>query len=531
MVALAASLAGLTACAYFNTLYNAKQKYEEAQKVEARAAATPTELSQPGAPNPQARQYEEVVEKCKKMIANYPDSRHVDDAMVLSARALYALGRYDEAVAALDTLEQKYPKTNLREEAAFLKGKSLHAAEKYDLAAPVLRDFARDHRKNDDRPEALYLLCTSLMELDLNDEAVVTLQTLEKDHGRSDYRFQAQVEMADILARKELYKESLAVYRRLSAARIPESYRYDVWLGMARVQEQVGDHAGAVATLEGVKTLPRSLEKEPQAILLRARAHAALDSTDIAVAGYRDVTARFARGVYAAEAYYRLGVIYEGMDSLQTAQHNYQEVPRAYSGSEYAEDAIKRSGNIARMLRVQQSAGDDSPEAIAMRTFSMAEIQLFQFESTDKAIPSYEKIVNEFPDSEYAPRAVYALGYINGVVLGDTAKAREWYDILMARYPESAQAQLAYGFYKGAAPPPPISEWVQKRPSAQPPATRSPQPPAQSRPADIDTTRIRRPASSDTTAVKPADQPAPADTTNAPADTTGAPADSTGGGG
>lgn len=144
--------------------------------------------------------------------------------------------------------------------------------------------------------------------------------------------------------------------------------------------------------------------------------------------------------------------------------------------------------------------------------------------------------MNEFPDSEYAPRAVYALGYINGVVLGDTARAREWYDVLMARYPDSAQAQLAYGFYKGAAPPPPMSEWVQKQPSAQSAtsgsagATRSPQPPV-GRPADIDSTRIRRPAAADSTAVKPANEPAPADTATAPADTTAAPADSTGGGG
>jgi TolA-binding protein len=525
-VTLAGSLAAVSACAYFNTLYNAKQKYKEAQKVDVRAAAVQTEPPPPGTPNPQARQYEEVVEKCKSMIANYPDSKHVDDAMLLSAKALYELERYDEAVAALDTLERRFPRSNLTDDAMFLKGKSLHASEKYDLAAPVLRDFVLEERKSDERAEALYLLCTSLMELGLNDEAVKALELLEGDHGRSEYRFKAQVEMADILARKELYQESLAVYQRLSESRIPESYRYDVWLGMARVQEQVGDHAGAVATLEGVKTLPRSLEKEPVAILLRARAHSALDSTEVAITEYKDVTERFARGTYAAEAYYRLGAIYEAMDSLQTAQRNYQEVPRAYSGSEFAEDAIKRSGNISRVLRVQQTAGDESPEAVAMRTFSMAEIQLFQLENPQKAIPNYEKIVNEFPQSEFAPRSVYALGYINGVLLADTAKAREWYDILIARYPDTAQAQLAYGFYKGAAPPPPMSEWVQRKPSAQSvtspsaDATRSPQPPV-GRPADSDTTRIRQPASADTTATQPLNEPVVPDTTSAPADSSG----------
>jgi TolA-binding protein len=525
---VAVLLTALTACAYFNTLYNAKQKYNEAAKADERAAQGRTQPPTPGTPNPQSRTYEEVVEKCKSMIATYPDSKHVDDAMLLSARALYKLGNYDEAVAALDSLQRKYPKSNLRGDAMFLEGKCLAAAEKYDEAAPVLRDFAEDYRGNDQRPEALYLLCTSLMQLGLNDEAVATLRRLEDDHGRSDYRFQAQVEMAGILAEKGLEEESLEVYRRMSDSRIPESYRYDVWLGMAAVQEKLGDHAGALVTLEGIRDLPRAPEKEPIGMLLRARANTALDSTSIAILEYRDVTTRFARGKYAAEAYYRLGEVYEGLDSLQAAQQAYQEVPRVYSNSEFSEDAIKRSGNIGRMLRVQATSGDDSPEAVAMRTFSMAEIQLFQLESPDKAIASYRKIIDEFPDSEFAPRSVYAMGYISGVVKGDSAQARQWYDVLVTRYPQSAQAQLARGFYEGAPPPPPVSEWALKTSAATagaeaPPPNRGPR---QQTPRRGTVTRQppRPVGQADSTR-------AVADTTKAPADTTTAPADTTGGGG
>ncbi len=526
----------LSACAYFNTLYNAKQQFKEAQKLDTRAAQTQpgqsqqsqsSQQAQPTSASPAARQYEDVIEKCKKMIANYPESKHVDDAMLLSAKALYALGRYDEAVAALDTLERKYPKSNLLDDADFLKGKSLYASDKYDLAALVLRDFALEHRKNDHRPEALYLLCSSLMELGMYDEAVKTLGVLEKDHSHSNYRFTAQVEMADILARKEQYQESLNVYGRLSESRIPESYRYDVWIGMARVQNQLGEYHNAITTLEGVKTLPRSIEKEPIAILLRARAHAALDSTSLAITEYKDVTTRFARGTYAAEAYYRLGVLYESMDSLQTAQHSYQEVPRAYSSSDFAEDAIKRSGNISRMLKVQETSGDDSPEAVAMRTFSLAEIQFFQFESPDKAVANYEKVANDFPDSEYAPKAVYALGYISGVVQGDTLKARQYYEVLITRYPDSAQAQLAQGFYAGAPAPPPVSEWVQKAPAPQvvpppgPDTRNRPQRPVPRPVAGVDSARVRGPAVADTSAVAPPPAPVAADTTAAPADSSG----------
>jgi outer membrane protein assembly factor BamD (BamD/ComL family) len=214
------------------------------------------------------------------------------------------------------------------------------------------------------------------------------------------------------------------------------------------------------------------------------------------------------------------------MDSLTTAQKNFQEVPRAYSGSPFAEDAIKRNSDIGRVLRLQQTSGDDSPEAVAMRTFSMAEIQLFQFNSPDKAIPSYEKIANEFQDSEYAPRAVYALGYIYGVVQGDSAKARAWYDVLLSRYPDSQQAQFAYAFYKGAALPPPYSELMKTATAVQSAATPQrrvapaprPQPPKPT-PPPVDSTRVAPPP-----------VVLPVDTTSAPPDTATAPADTSRGG-
>ncbi len=521
------------ACAYYNTLYNAKEKFHEAERASERAATPGQQAPRPaGVTDPNARLYEEVIEKCKTMIANYPKSRHVDDAMLLSARALYALERYDEAVAALDTLETSHPKSNLLPDAEFLKGKSLASAEKYDLAVPVLQDYVDRYNGRHEHAEALYLLCTSQMQIGDSDKAVETLARLEKEHSRSEFRFKAQVEMAAILSDKQLYDESLAVYRRLNDSRIPESYRYDVWLGMARAQENVGDHAGVIESLSQIGTLPRVPEKEAQAFLLRARAHTALDSIDTAIKEYQDVTRRYSRGTYGAEAYYRLGHIYEAMDSLELAQKNYGEVPKSYSNSEFAEDAIKRSSDIGRVLKLQAMEGSDSPEAVAMRTFSMAEIQFFQFNNNQKAIASYEKVVNEFPNSEFAPRAAYALGYINGVVLGDSVKARQWYELLRTRYGNSDQAELAFSFYKGASRPSytALMEALQgtSAPGDSLSAPAGQYPPGTTR-APADSTAVV-PAPPDTTKA-PAPAPAPPDTTKAPPppptqpDTSSAPAD------
>jgi TolA-binding protein len=474
MILWLAAVVGLVAisnCAYFNTLYNAKKKYNDAQKTERQNVASQSGVQDvndnvrgtrnyqmPANANQNAQTYEDVIAKCKKLIARYPKSKHVDDAMLLIGKSLFALGRYDECASALDSLTSRYPKTNLKEETEFLKAKSLATGKHYDLAAPELQKFVDAYRKSHYRPEAFYLLCTSLMQVGLSDNAVAALQRLEKDHGRSEYRYRAQTDMAAILVDKGMYKESLAVYERLSRSRIPKSVRYDVWMGMSRSQIELGRNREALATLDRMRELQIPLDREAPMQLLRGRALAGSDSTRRAISVYKQVSTRNARGPYGAEADFRLGVLYESIDSLKTAQACYQRVPSGYSQSEFADDAIKRAGDIGRMLRLQAAAGD-SPEAVALRTFSMAELQLLQFNSTEKAIPAYEKIVNDYPQSEFAPKSAYALGYIYGVVLHDSLQAKQWYEVLRTRYPDSQQTQLAYTFYKGA-PAPPVSEMM-----------------------------------------------------------------------
>jgi tetratricopeptide (TPR) repeat protein len=315
--------------------------------------------------------------------------------------------------------------------------------------------------------------------------------------------------MAAILVDKGMYKESLAVYERISRSRIPNDVRYDVYMGMSRSQVELGQYKEAMVTLEKMRGMQVAPEREAPMLLLRGRAFAGADSVHRAITVYKSVSSRFARGKYGAEADFRLGTLYESMDSLKTAQRYYQQVPGAFSQSEFADDAIKRAGDIGRMLRLQQSAGDESPEAVALRTFAMAELQFLQFNATDKAIPAYEKIVTDYPDSEFAPKSAYALGYIYGVVMQDSVKAKEWYDVLRTKYADSQQLQLAYTFYKGA-PTPAVADMMKYAGAHKQPGASAPTPPPLTpSPAMIDTSRTAHPT-----------KPAPVPPAVAPAETT-----------
>lgn len=445
-LALALVVAG-AGCAYFNTLYNANQKFDEAQKTASERDGKPSRQ--------QIDLYDQVIEKCNKVLTDWPNSRHVDDAMLLMARSYFGQQEFEKCVGTLDTLQIRVPKTNLMPAVLALEGRAYAEAGKHDKAVETLKQYLQRFPKGSERPKVLYDLTTSLMTLDHSVEAVSYLKILERDFSNAQETFDAEVSIAQILADKGQYDDSRDIYVRLTSQRIPVTFRYRLWMGLASVDLQLKQYAEALSTLDQVRTLTLDTDQRPQMLLLRAKAFTGVDSTDSAVKTYRVVTRHYSHGEFAAEAFYRLGHIFEGMDSLEAAKNNYEAVARAYSNSEFAEDAIKRSNNIGRLLKLEEAQSENSPEAKALRAFAMGELQLFQMEDPKKALASYQEVLDDYPDADLAPKAAYAVGYIYGVVLGDTTNARRMVDLLRQRYPKSQQAAYADQFMTAGTKAPP----------------------------------------------------------------------------
>jgi len=532
---LLVTFAALTSfsCAYYNTLYNAKGKYKDAKKQPLDAEGKPAR----GA----IALYDDAIARCQTMIGTWPDSRHVDDAMLLIANCLYEQQRYDECVAELDSLEIKLPDTELMPQARLLKGKALNRWGEHEEAIEVLSDYIERWSRRGGRPEALYFLATSSIELGQYVGAVGYVRELEDRYPGNRFTFNAQLEAAAILMQKEMYERAEEMYEALDEQRLPIDYRFHVWEGLATVYLKTQQYPEAMEVITRLELMKLTPQTEPPVLLLKAEAYAGLDSTQKAVDVFGDVASRFSRGEYAATAHFRLGEIWEAADSLELAKSNFEAVPRAYARYEFADEAIRRAGSISKLLKLEAAEGDDSPEAQALRQFSLAELQLTQFNQPEKALASYQVLLDDFPDSEYGARAAFAVGYIYGIVLGDTVKARETYNLMKTRYADTQQAQFAYMFmpsmtntavsadvlYQASAPPTPPPGMIPGATAAALMADSTGVLRSDSLGVLADSTAVL----ADTTrAIMPADTSnavIPADTTSAPADT---PADTTGSG-
>lgn len=434
-VSFAALCLLITACAYYNMLYNAKKMYKDAERAPSNRDGSPSRR--------QIQLYDDVIKKCQTMIGTYPKSRHVDDAMLLIAYSLHEQQRYLETAIELDSLEVKFPDTELLPDVRFLKGRALAEAKHHEESIDILGDYVADYPKHKTVPQAYYFLATSSMSLDREDDAVAFIDILEDRFDKNDHTFAAQIEVAHILQENETWVESREIYESLNSRRLPVDYRWSVWMGLAAVYIGVEEYGAALNVLDDVLRLKLAPEQKPVVLLEKAEAYQGMDSTDTAIATYKDVTVLFGKGVFGAEAHYRLAQIWEARDSLVLAKHHYEKVPGAYADSEFASESIRHGGNISRLLKLETAESKDSPDAKALRQFTMAELQFTQFEDPKEALNLYQELLENYPTSEYAPKAAYAVGYIYKTVYGDTTRAREAYTLLRTRYPDTPQAVYA----------------------------------------------------------------------------------------
>jgi tetratricopeptide (TPR) repeat protein len=102
-----------TACGYFNTLYNARREFTEAQRAAMRGEQSAAQT-----------RYNGAIEKAAKSYRKYPNGRWSDDALYLIARARFELRQYDAAHAASTELLAKTTDPAMRGDAHAILGAS-----------------------------------------------------------------------------------------------------------------------------------------------------------------------------------------------------------------------------------------------------------------------------------------------------------------------------------------------------------------------------------------------------------------------
>ncbi len=447
--------------AYFNTYYNAQKAFDEAEaevlsSLQQQAIArTERAYLSPFDIAPQTRtKFATVIEKCSKLLQYHPESKLVDDALLMIGKSYFYQNDLQSAERKFNELLSSYPESDLAFEAKLL--------------------LAQTHYRNSQKPTAATLAAELFEEAKTRGEDAITAEAgrllghihLEnKDYEEALRYFGAVAELA------ETADDRAALYRRVAEVNIHlgkyaqaaeafarsedagSSYisKYRGLIGQARMLSKLGKHEESLAVLE--EMVRNSNYREFFGEINLEIGNVYRDEKDYRAAEqqYRYVDTAYARSEYAAHAYYQLGLLYETQyGNYDSARVAYDKGKLEFPQADITPEIMRRSELLGRYFTYRNEIlRNDSLRAVILAPpdTSTREVRDTTYQNTTSLASGKTDSVVQRPPAVPPPpldsvlaRLAYnkselASLFYTGLQVIDSATF--WYNRLIADHPRS----------------------------------------------------------------------------------------------
>jgi TolA-binding protein len=425
---------------YFNTYYNAKKYYSDAVKEKRRS---PTESV---SPNVKAI-LEKAIQKCEKIVTYHPKSKYVDDAIYLMGKCFFEMEDYENTLRKIDELEIYFPDSPFLEEALLLRGRAYLIQGNYSAAISSFEGLNRFSEKYYDIAQ-IEILKVHYGKGEYYEAIQQGNAYLESELGarmgssRKDVLFI----IAQSLFEVARYEDSRQTFLDCLREDPPPQVVFDATLKIGK-SYLIQDSPHADSALETFLTLsstPLSSKEEAIIHLQIGRCQRLLGNYEEGIATFEKVPKLHSRSQESAEAYYMIGLIYEeDLKDLDKARESYEKVRKENLQADVSKDAVVRAATIRKLKDYREKLESGEEDVLAETQFFLAELYLLELNKIDEALENYAKVIQEYPESEYSPRASYAIAWIYNYLKQDSEKAIEAYSKIMTKYPETRYSRAS----------------------------------------------------------------------------------------
>ena len=444
-------------CAYFNTFYNANQYYDEANKIR-------LEKDGQAVPITAMDKYGKAISKCKKVLKEFPQSKFRSDAILLMAKAQFFRSDYDLALENLREITKIGSEKQIEEAyywKALCKWKKgnlqVSMDELYSLLSkssskPILSkchlSLAEISKELSNQDSSLYHLKKAAKFTQNRDEkgviygrlAEMAFQLNQYDIAKDGY---SNV-IAHSLAKEKIENAHLQILKIL---RIQKKYR----LASRKIKSLLAD--------DKFKRISGNLELE---LVNLYRAEGEKDEIIIRL---ESIVNDYQRTEVSAEAYYQLGEIYSSEEwDLEKAKEYYDKVSKESNKSLFSSSSKSKAMAITtyqktekeiEVLSLKDSTNKevDSTRSVSLATpvkslpelyYQLADLEAFSFARYSESIKIFEKIILEFPDTDFKPKSIFALIFVYDQ-LNDSLKSQSNSKELLENFPSSEYASYLSG--------------------------------------------------------------------------------------
>ena len=406
-------------CAYFNTFYNAQNYYRQAMK-----SVVNDTLKQ------DSEFFDKTIEKTTAVIVKYPRSRYVDDALFMMGVSYYYKGDYSRALEKLDFLSINYPESKFHDDALYYRGLAYYQQGKFAQAIISLKEAQLS--KQFGVKSLVMLSLIYFKENNYGALADVAKELLQERIETKDRRWVLQL-LGEAQFNQKLFSEALQTFNELLAITRVKQDERQLNLKIAEIYLEMGEYEKCEDFLQG--------QEDPEFKSMLADLNVKLGKTMEAKEIYLEVGVNNYTEI-GAEAFYKLAELLRGEDSLEQAIAYYDSSVMRSPMSEYG----KTAKSVADVLRRIDMLTKET-ESIDRAQFLLAETYFVDFRDPERAVREYVKVYKDFPESEWAPKALYAQLWITAYVFKNDSLADVLIDDLLASYPNSEYARSAKNMF------------------------------------------------------------------------------------
>ena len=346
----------LSSCVYYNTFFNAKKKYREAELRRAEAENSPDSQRNTRAIYAYRDLYMKVIRKASIVLDRHPKSKWVDDSLLLIGKCFYWRGRYKDALLKFQELQENFPNSPLLSESFYWQGLSLWVSGKPDEARVVL-----DYLSANSGPDLSGKAQLALAELESTEgnyqaaiEAYLRLLSRTKDKR---LRTRVWDGLGDARYNLEQYDEALLAYKKVLKSKSSLKANYETRLQIGLVLERQKNLNEALKVYNDILKEKLLKSFEPEVQIKRGIVYDLMGDLPRSIEIYEKLIEDHPRTDQSAEAYYRMAVIEQKQrKNLAKAKELYQEARKQKPGSEAGKAARELERNLSDLEKYRKTS-------------------------------------------------------------------------------------------------------------------------------------------------------------------------------
>ncbi len=357
-------------CAYYNTFYNAKQFYKDAEKdrierekkmvvelteqekAERKKAGEATVNASEKPSQQEMQNYQKAIERASRVLEFYPDSKYVDDALMLLGRCFYYRQEYQKSQRKFEEIMQLYPDSDFIPEAKLLMAKCKLGLEEFDEAETQFLNLSiAKNTPKEIQEEAKFELAGLYFKKQSYELAAQNFASSAKEADDKLIRAMSLYRLGECNIELQDFQEAINLFNRSAKESPNEEFKSQATYKLGAAYGFAQEYDNAIETYDKLLSTEYDDTRIPMIKLALAENLQKKGEMEESVNWYLNIIEEHKRTDASARSFYALGLIEEYINKdYQRAKENYDMVRSEFANSLIAPDAKDRSDNIRLLL-------------------------------------------------------------------------------------------------------------------------------------------------------------------------------------